>query len=249
MEKKTFQITVEYDGTDFHGWQRQKNEPTVQAEIETALQTIVGQPLTVAGSGRTDAGVHALGQVASFTCETRLDGQALLNGLNALLPDAIVIKDCSEVEHSFHARFSAKGKTYHYRLLNSRLPSAIERRYAWHVSRHLDRNAMRAAIEHIIGTHDFSAFEASGSPRSHSRRTIFHAQLIEEENQLLVLKIEADGFLRHMVRNIVGTLVAVGLGKIDVSEFQAILRSKDRSRAGVTAPSQGLFLVCVKYEP
>ena len=248
MEKKTFQITVEYDGTDFHGWQRQKDDPTVQAEIETALQTIVRQPITVAGSGRTDAGVHALGQVASFTCDTRLDGRALLNGLNALLPDAIVIKDCCQVEHSFHARFSAKGKTYHYRLLNRRLPSAIERRFAWHVSRPLDRSAMQAAIGHIIGTHDFSAFEASGSPRSHPRRTIFRAQLTEEENHLLVLEIEADGFLRHMVRNIVGTMVAVGLGKIDVSEFQAILRSKDRSRAGVTAPPQGLFLICVRYE-
>jgi len=247
MLKKTFTITVEYDGTDFHGWQRQKKDPTVQAEIESALQTIVGRPITVAGSGRTDAGVHALGQVASFTCETQLSENALINGLNALLPDAIVIKNCRQADDTFHARFSAKGKTYRYRILNRRLPSAIERRYAWHISRPLDHNAMRAAIRHIVGTHDFSSFEGSGSPRPHSRRTVMRAELIEEKDRLLVLEIEADGFLRHMVRNIVGTLVAVGLGKVEVEEFQQILLSRDRGRAGVTAPPQGLFLVSVSY--
>ena len=247
MSRKTYKITVEYDGTDFHGWQRQKKDPTIQAAIEAALQTILAQPVTVAGSGRTDAGVHALGQVASFTCESQLGDDALMSGLNALLPDAIVVKECASVSDRFHARFSAKGKTYHYRILNRRLPSAIDRRYAWHISRPLDRNAMRAAIETIIGTYDFSAFEGSGSPRAHATRTITRAKLVEKDDQLLVLEIEADGFLRHMVRNIVGTLVAVGLGKIQDDEFEAVLLSKDRSRAGVTAPPQGLFLVSVKY--
>jgi tRNA pseudouridine38-40 synthase len=247
MLQKTYKITVEYDGTDFHGWQRQKNDPTVQAEIETALQKITGQSVTVTGSGRTDAGVHALAQVASFTCETKLDGGALLNALNALLPDTIVIKACRPVDATFHARFSAKRKTYRYRMLNRRLPSALERRYAWHISRHLDRRAMRTAIRHIVGTHDFSSFEGSGSPRAHARRTIVRAELWEESSELLLLEIEADGFLRHMVRNIVGTLVAVGLGKIQVDEFKAILLSRDRSRAGATAPPQGLFLVSVSY--
>ena len=247
MSQKTFKITVEYDGTDFHGWQRQKRVPTVQAQIETALQTITGQSITVAGSGRTDAGVHALGQVASFTCETRLSDGALMNGLNALLPGSIVVKKCAEVEPTFHARYSAIGKTYRYCMLNRRLPSALDRRYVWHIARPLDRSAMRAALTLIVGTHDFSAFEASGSPRAHSRRTVVRAELRAEPNQLLVLEIEADGFLRHMVRNIVGTLVAVGLGKHPAGEFEAILQSKDRSRAGMTAPAQGLFLVSVRY--
>ena len=247
MLKTTFKITAEYDGTDFHGWQRQKNEPTIQAEIETALQTITGQPITVAGSGRTDAGVHALGQVASFTCETQLDDDALMSALNALLPETIVIRACCRVEETFHARFSAKAKTYQYRILNRRLRSALDRRYAWHISRPLDREAMRTALDHIVGTHDFRSFEGSGSPRAHARRTIRRAELREEENELLVLVIEADGFLRHMVRNIVGTLAAVGLGKIQASEFEAILLSRDRSRAGITAPPQGLFLMSVSY--
>ena len=247
MPKKNYKIALEYDGTDFHGWQRQKHEPTVQAAIETALRAITSQQIIVAGSGRTDAGVHALGQVASFTCEVKLSDNDLLNGLNALLPDTIVVKKCRQVDRRFHARFSARGKTYRYRILNRRLPSAIDRRYTWHISRPLDRNAMRAAIDHIIGTHDFSSFQGAGSPRAHARRTIQRAELLEKGTDLLVLEVEADGFLRHMVRNIVGTLVAVGLGKIQAEEFDAILRSKDRSRAGVTAPPQGLFLVSVNY--
>ena len=244
---KNFKITVEYDGTDLHGWQRQKKDPTVQALIEVALQTVTDQTVSIAGSGRTDAGVHALGQVASFTCETKLSTADLMNALNALLPDTIVIHQCRQVEERFHARFSARAKTYHYRILNRRLPSAIDRQYTWHISRPLDRDAMRAALCQLVGTHDFSAFEGSGSPRTHARRTIMRAELKEPKEHWLVLEIEADGFLRHMVRNIVGTLVAVGHGKVQPEEFEAILRSKNRSRAGVTAPPQGLFLVSVQY--
>jgi tRNA pseudouridine38-40 synthase len=247
MQQKTYKLTIEYDGTGYHGWQRQKNDPTVQAEIEKALHKITGQSVTVAGSGRTDAGVHALGQVASFTCQTKLNGNDFMNALNALLPDTIVVKECRPVDEKFHARFSAKGKTYRYRILNRRLPSALDRHYAWHISRHLEHCAIRAAIRHIIGTHDFSAFQGSGSPRAHAVRTILRAELLEEDSGLLVLEIEADGFLRHMVRNIVGTLVEVGLGKIQADEFKAILLSRDRSRAGPTAPPQGLFLVSVTY--
>ncbi len=247
MQRKTFKITIEYDGTDFHGWQRQKADPTVQAVIEAAIQTITGQSITVAGSGRTDAGVHALAQVASFTCETRLNDSAFINGLNAILPESVVIRQCRQVEDTFHARFSAKGKTYRYRILTRRLPAAIDRQYAWHIPKSLDRETMRAALGTIVGTHDFSAFEGAGSQRAHARRTVLRADLTDCEDDLLVLEIEADGFLRHMVRNIVGTLVAVGLGKITVDAFEAILLSMDRSRAGVTAPPQGLFLVSVTY--
>ena len=151
------------------------------------------------------------------------------------------------VDDGFHARFSAKRKTYRYRLLNRRLPSAIDRRYAWHISRPLDRESMRAAVGRIVGTHDFSAFEGAGSPRVHSIRTVVRAELREEKEDWLELEIEADGFLRHMVRNIVGTLVSVGLGKLRVEQFESILQSRDRSQAGVTAPPQGLFLVSVTY--
>ena len=246
MPPKNFKITVEYDGTDFCGWQRQKNDPTVQAAIEKALRTITGQKVAIVGSGRTDSGVHALGQVASFTCETRLGRSEMQNGLNALLPDTIVIDNCDIVDPSFHARFSAKSKTYRYRILNRPLPSAIDRRYSWHISRSLDLKSMRAAIDCIIGTHDFSAFEGAGSPRTHSRRTVMRAE-VTQQGDMVLLEYKADGFLRHMVRNITGTLVAVGLGRIPIDEFQSILQSQDRARAGVTAPAQGLFLVSVQY--
>lgn len=247
MSAKTFKITVEYDGTEFHGWQRQKSDPTIQGAIEAALKTITGQSITVAGSGRTDAGVHALGQVASFSCSTRLSQRELASGLNALLPDAIVVLGCCQTDDSFHARFNAKAKTYHYRIVNRRLPPAIGRQYAWHIAKRLDRQSMRAALRPLVGRHDFSAFEAAGSPRAHATRTVIRAALKESQRDELVVVIEADGFLRHMVRNIVGTLVAVGLDKIPSDQIQAILRSKDRSRAGVTAPPQGLFLVSVTY--
>lgn len=247
MSPKTFKIIVEYDGTEFHGWQRQKTDPTIQGAIEAALKTITGQSITVAGSGRTDAGVHALGQVASFSCNTRLSQGDLASGLNALLPDSIVVLHCCQTDDSFHARFSAKAKTYHYRIVNRRLPPAIGRQYAWHVARRLDRQSMRAALRQLVGRHDFSAFEAAGSPRAHATRTVVRAELKETEPEELVVVIEADGFLRHMVRNIVGTLVSVGLGRIQPEEIQTILMSKDRSRAGATAPPQGLFLVSVTY--
>ena len=247
MSPKTFKIIVEYDGTEFHGWQRQKTDPTIQGAIEAALKTMTGESISVAGSGRTDAGVHALGQVASFSCNTRLSQRDLASGLNALLPDSIVVLRCCQTDDSFHARFSAKAKTYHYRIVNRRLPPAIGRQYAWHVAKRLDRQSMRAALRQLAGRHDFSAFEAAGSPRAHATRTVVRAELKETEPEELVVVIEADGFLRHMVRNIVGTLVAVGLGRIQPEEIQTILMSKDRSRAGVTAPPQGLFLVSVTY--
>lgn len=244
---KNFKIIIEYDGTSYHGWQRQQNEHTIQGEIEKALLTMTGKKTVLTASGRTDAGVHALGQVANFTCDTGLSPQAFQNGLNSLTKDDIVIISCDLVDENFHSRFDAKSKTYNYQILNRNLPAAINRQYAWFVQKKLDLDAMRLAVRHIIGTHDFKAFEGSGSPRSHTTRCIIKADIVEQDNGLMIFEIEADGFLRFMVRNIVGTVVDVGLEKTTSNDFKKILLSKDRSRAGATAPPNGLFLMQVKY--
>ena len=209
--------------------------------------TITGQDVSLTGSGRTDAGVHAYAQVANFKCETKLGPQDLFGGLNSLTADDIVITNCDEVEESFHARYDVKSKTYAYKILNRPNPTAIFRQYAWHVRKKLNLEAMHTAISHLIGSHDFKAFEGTGSPRSHTTRSVFETGLIEADDGYLVFEIEADGFLRFMVRNIVGTLVDVGLGKISPDEFKRILESKDRDQAGATAPAHGLFLKKVSY--
>jgi tRNA pseudouridine38-40 synthase len=244
---KNFKILIEYDGTGYHGWQRQKKNRTIQQEIEQAISTMTVSPITLYGSGRTDAGVHAFGQVANFLCETDLAPEGFLKGLNSLLPDDIVIRDCRLVDRSFHARYDVKSKIYHYQLLNRNMPRAIGRQYAWFIRRKLDTAAMRSTIPHIMGSRDFKSFEGTGSPRAHTTRTIRAAELKEHKDGLLIFQIEADGFLRYMVRNIVGTLVDVGLGKITSAGFNDILKSKDRSNASATAPAHGLFLMEVKY--
>jgi tRNA pseudouridine38-40 synthase len=244
---KNFKLILEYDGTAYNGWQRQAEEPTVQAEIERALGRMTRSTVTVIGAGRTDAGVHALGQVANFRCDTRLAPEEILKGLNSLLPRDIAVRDCRSAPEGFHARFDAKSKLYHYRILNRDTRSAVGRNYAWFIHRPLNVRAMGQAAECLVGQHDFKAFENSGSPRAHTVRNVMRATWVEEQDQWLAFQIEADGFLRAMVRNIVGTLVAVGLGRLDPSEMEAILDSQDRRRAGATAPAQGLFLVEVKY--
>ena len=243
-----FKITLEYDGTDFHGWQRQKTERSVQEEIEKVLETVTTKKITLHGSGRTDAGVHALGQTAGFKCETDLTPQTLMKALNSLLPNDIVVLSCEEVNDDFHARFSVRSKVYQYRILNQPLPSVFHRRYAWHIPKNLDTDAMEKAMEYIRGEHDFSAFEGAGSPRSHSVRHMMRAEITRHKNGFITLEFEANGFLKFMVRNIVGTLVDVGLGKLPPEGFNDILESKDRNLAGITAPPQGLFLVKVNYD-
>ena len=244
---KNFKLIIEYDGSRYHGWQRQKNDLSIQGEIEKALKTITAKKVTVIGSGRTDSGVHAEGQVANFECDTQLKPEALRNGLNSLLAEDIKIKVCEQARASFHARYDAKSKIYHYRILNRPTPAAIGRQYLWFVRKALNREAMRAAISHIIGRHDFKAFEGSGSPRQSSTRHVHSADLVAHEGGLLIFHIEADGFLRYMVRNIVGTLVDVGLEKLTPHDFKYILDCKDRSQASATAPAQGLTLVKVNY--
>jgi tRNA pseudouridine38-40 synthase len=245
---RNFKLTIEYDGTRYHGWQRQKGERTLQGEIERALNTMTGQKITLHGSGRTDAGVHAYGQTAHFQCETRLSPDVFQKGLNSLLDADIVIRDCREVDPTFHARFDACRKTYQYRIRNRPLPSALERFYVWHVRRPLNPAAMAEAAGRLSGEHDFKAFEGAGSPRAHTRRRIFQSKIVSDPDGLVTFQVCADGFLRYMVRNIVGTLVDVGSGKTTVSEFQNILASGDRGRAGATAPPHGLYLMQVDYE-
>ena len=244
---KNLKLVIEYDGSAYHGWQRQKNEQTIQEMIENAIGTMTRQNCTLCGSGRTDAGVHALGQVANFLCQTRLNPDELQRGLNSLLPEDIIIRACSQADHQFHARFDAKRKTYRYRILNRALPAAIGRQYAWHVRSPLAINVMQQCADLLKGRHAFDAFEGAGSPRSSSTRTVFRADWRKEDQDILVFEIEADGFLRFMVRNMVGTLVMVGLGKMTVADVRQVLASRDRKKAPATAPAQGLFLVNVTY--
>ena len=245
---KTFKLTIEYDGTHYHGWQTQVDDATIQETIENALGVMTREKIRISGSGRTDAGVHALGQAASFKTESAIPSHGFFAGLNSLLPDDIVITDCEPVDDDFHARFSAKHKTYHYRIYNRPVPIAVGRQYAWHIRKKLDIAAMRQAAGHIIGTHDFKSFEGAGSPRNHTTRTVMAASLAVAENGYLVFEITANGFLRYMVRNLTGTLVDVGLGKTSPERFKQILDAQNRDLAGATAPPQGLFLVHVAYE-
>jgi len=246
METK-FKLVIEYDGTAYHGWQRQATDRSIQGEIENVLAVMTRREISLAASGRTDAGVHALGQVAHFACKTTLTPVEFLRGLNSLLPSDIVIRSCEAVAAEFHARYDARRKTYQYRILNRPVPSAVDHRFVWHLRRELDLESMQAAAAHVAGQHDFKAFEGAGSPRSSTVRTIFRVELTRKDNDYLIFEIEGDGFLRYMVRNIVGTLVEVGRAKLTPAEFGNILESKDRELAGATAPPQGLFLLRVEY--
>ena len=244
---RNFKLVIEYDGSAYHGWQRQKADRTIQGEIENAIATMTGSQVSLTGSGRTDAGVHALGQTANFVCDTVLGPEVFRKGLTSLLDDDIAILSCEEVAIRFHARQDVKSKTYQYHILNRPIPKAIGRQYAWHIRKTLDFEAMRSALKHIVGTHDFKAFEGVGSPRAHTVRTVFVCDLTHAGPDELVLEITGNGFLRFMVRNIVGTLAEVGLGKRNPDDFKRILDTRDRAQAGFTAPSQGLFLMRVEY--
>lgn len=247
--KKTrnlFKLLIEYDGTNYHGWQIQPVDSSIQNEIQKILKIITTQDIGISASGRTDAGVHATGQVAHFECETSILPEKFQDALNKMLPNDIVIRDCTYAEPDFHARYSAKKKTYNYRILNSKTPIAINRHYFWHLIKQLDIESMQKAAEFLIGKKDFKAFEGVGSPRKNSIRTIYDATLTKE-NEVITFTVTGSGFLKFMVRNIVGTLVDVGMGKLTPDEFNKILLSRDRDQAGITAPPGGLFLRHVEY--
>jgi tRNA pseudouridine38-40 synthase len=246
---RTLKIVLQYDGTAYAGWQRQDNGVAVQAMLEDALEPIEGSPVVVHGAGRTDAGVHALGQVATATLAVAMEPPALARALNAVLPRDIRVLAVEEAEPGFHARFSATGKVYEYRIVNATLISPFLHRYAWHVVQPIDLDKVREASALLLGARDFAAFQGSRAMVTSTERTI---RSIEWEDGggydlPLVMRIDGDGFLRHMVRNIVGTLVEVGVGRWQPSHVTEILASRDRTQAGPTAPAHGLFLVRVIY--
>jgi tRNA pseudouridine38-40 synthase len=246
---RTLKLTLQYDGTDYVGWQRQPAGTSVQQLIEDALAPVEHGPVTVHGAGRTDAGVHALGQVASATVTTTLEAPTMVRALNAVMPLDVRVLTIEEMADPFHARFDARSKTYEYRIVNAPLVSAFLYRYVWHVPQPLDVEAMRTAAGALVGRHDFAGFQGAGTPVSSTERTIL-ALDVEDGGGFdlpLVIRVTGDGFLRHMVRNIVGTLVEVGVGRWDPWRPLAVLDSRDRSQAGRTAPPQGLFLTHVSY--
>ncbi|RMD97564.1 MAG: tRNA pseudouridine(38-40) synthase TruA, partial [Deltaproteobacteria bacterium] len=224
-------MILEYDGTRFHGWQRQPRTRTIQGELEEKLSVIVRHPVRVVAAGRTDAGVHALGQVAAFETEGRVPLDAIQKGINALLRPTVVVREIEEVPLDFHPRFDAQGKRYRYRILNRSTPSAFEHHRAWHLRTPLDVEAMAAATAHLVGEHDFSAFRASDCDAKHPIRRITAARW-QRVADLLSFEIEGRAFLKHMVRIIVGTLVDVGLGRCTPDRFREILEGRDRTRAG-----------------
>lgn len=241
-----FKLTLEYDGTNYHGWQLQKHAVTIQETLEAALSRICNTAIRVQVAGRTDAGVHALGQVSSFTTERLIDCYHLQRALNGLLPSDIAIKQVEEVAQTFSARFDARSRTYRYQIWNHQWRSAIWERYSWYVSFPLNTEAMCQAAALLIGEHNFSSFQGADWIEHNPQRTILRSE-VRHEGEFLVYEVEGRSFLRHMVRNIVGTLVGVGRGAISVEDFAAILAARDRTRAGVNAPPQGLFLVKVSY--
>jgi len=243
---RRFKLILEYEGTAYHGWQVQPGLPTIQGILQEALSRIVGSPTQVTGAGRTDAGVHALGQVASFAADLRLDPLTLRRALNASLPRDIVVCRAEEASDDFDARRSARSKTYRYTILRRDYPSAWLARHSLYVSFPLDAGAMAEAARAVIGTHDFSAFRAGTCVAKTPLRTVFAASW-REEGDLLYFEITANAFLQHMVRILVGTFLDVGRGKRASRDVADALASRDRRRAGKTAPPQGLCLVKVQY--
>lgn len=244
-----YKVLISYDGTCFSGWQSQINSLSVQDVIEKALSTLLRHGVEVVGSGRTDAGVHALGQVAHFSTDKEIDPKKILYSLNSLLPKEIRILDISSVEEDFHARYSATGKIYHYHLHLDPILDPFKRKYALHVLHKVDLTALKTAAKHLIGTHDFSSFanqQSQGSACKDAVRTLCRLDVIEEMGGVR-LEFEGTGFLYKMVRNIVGTLLEVGGGRRLSDEIPTILSAKDRKKAGRAADPHGLFLVKVFY--
>lgn len=263
-----FKITLAYDGTGFVGWQRQASGVSIQGLLEDALRELDGQPVAVAGAGRTDAGVHAIGQVASFSLERSIAPDALVRALNARLSGQVRAVSAADVPADFHARFAARTKHYRYRLWNADVLDPFERQYAWHVPGRLDVDRMAAAARLLEGRHDFAAFQATGGTTTSTVRDVYASRINTGDTEdtevtegtegtegaegaegraLVVYRISGNGFLRHMVRTIVGTLVEIGRGRHDVEWMRGVIASRDRAQAGPTAPPEGLFLVGVGY--
>jgi tRNA pseudouridine38-40 synthase len=243
---RRIRLTLEYDGTDFVGWQRQPNGPTVQAALEDALAQMTGAPVVVRGAGRTDAGVHALGQVAHFDTATTIPLVGFRRGLNQLLPRSIAVVAAADAPPDFDARRSARGKLYRYSIWNADSRSARLARFSWHVPRLLDVAAMRAAAWPLLGRHDFAAFRAADCERPTTTRTLRRLD-VTRSGHLVEIDVEADAFLKNMVRILTGTLAEAGLAKLSADDVAGTLASRDRQLSGPTAPPWGLTLVRVHY--
>jgi tRNA pseudouridine38-40 synthase len=254
----SFKITIAYDGGRFVGWQRQAAGTSIQGLLEDALRELDDEDVPVAGAGRTDAGVHALGQVASFTLRRVFSANVLKRALNSRLPEDVRIVSAEEVPESFHARFISSRKTYRYRIWNADLLNPFEREYAWHVRGALAIDAMQAAARLLEGRHDFAAFQAAAGTQRTTDREVFSSQVFADDDghsawlrlspaSLITYEITGSGFLRHMVRVIAGSLVDIGQGRRSPEWLRHVVASRDRTQAGPTAPAHGLFLVRVDY--
>jgi tRNA pseudouridine38-40 synthase len=261
---RTLKLVIAYDGTGFVGWQRQPEGVSVQGLIEDALAPLAHSAVSVIAAGRTDAGVHATGQVASVQLDSRLDAREIGRALNAQLPLAVRVLRADEASSGFHARFDARAKTYEYRVVNGPVGSPFADRYAWHVAVRLDAERMADAARRIEGTHDFACFQSTGGSATTSVRTVHRSELTGVDTwglsavvpepplpagRLLLYRITGDGFLRHMVRSIVGTLVEIGRGAAPPDRIDTLLECGTRAAAGPTAPACGLCLVEVSYDP
>ena len=243
---RNIKLTIEYDGKDFDGWQKQPNKLNIQGEIERAIEELTGEKVELIASGRTDAGVHALGQVANFKTSSNFPTEKFPIAINSKLKKSIRIKEAEEVDERFHSRYNCKKKTYRYIINNSKQGTAIYRSLEYFMPVKLDVEAMKKAIKYFEGEHDFKAFKASGTSSKSSVRKIYKTK-ITEQNERIIVELTGNGFLYNMVRIIVGTLVDVGMGKIKPEEVEDIINSGDRKRAGKTLPAHALYLVQVKY--
>jgi tRNA pseudouridine38-40 synthase len=246
---RNIKLVIQYDGTNYHGWQIQSQHDTIQGRLLEALRKMVtNYPVTCTGASRTDAGVHSLGQVAHFRIpqSISISCPSFYHGLNSLTPDDIIITEVQEVSPDFHARFDARAKTYCYQIFNAASGSIYHRRFSWHICRKLNIPVMREAARHLVGCHDFKSFQASSCGAETSIRTIFVLHIFQHK-QLIRIFVKANAYLHYMVRIIVGTLVDVGTGRFCPNDVLQILHSKNRTLAGVTAPARGLFLVKVHY--
>lgn len=244
---RNIKLEIEYDGKDYQGWQKQPNKLNIQGEIERAIQNITGEEVDLIGSGRTDAGVHAFGQVANFKINSEFSIEKMAVAINSQLKQSIRIKKAEEVSEDFHSRYHCHQKTYSYIIDNSEQGSAIYRGLTYHVAQPLDIDGMQKAANYLVGEHDFSSFKSSGTSSKSSVRTIYKAQILKEQDRVVIM-LTGSGFLYNMVRIISGTLVEIGLGNMKPEEMLTILEAKDRQKAGKTLPAHGLFLMSVDYD-
>lgn len=244
---RKIKLKIEYDGTNYHGWQIQKNANSVQETIEQAISKLLGTKVGIVGCSRTDVGVHAYGQIAHFITDSTIPGDKFSYAINNLLPNDIVIQHSEEVSDDFHSRYSAKGKKYRYLIYNAAHASAIMRNRTYHVRPELDFDKMQEAAKHFIGEHDFAAFQATGGQVRSTVREIYSMELCKKDDNLISIEVSGSGFLYNMVRIIAGTLIYVGMGKIEADEIPSIIDGLDRTRAGKTAPAEGLYLMEIYY--